>query len=59
MSTLTRILIVAVVFLVVFIAVYIIDNSLGLERGTWRFAISIGVVAAATGLAWHMTAPKV
>jgi hypothetical protein len=58
MSIVTRLLIVVVVFLAATAAVYIIDNSLGIERGNWQDAISVGVIVAATSYAWRLTAPS-
>jgi hypothetical protein len=58
MSIVTRLLIVVVVFLAATAAVYIIDNSLGIERGNWQDAISVGVIVAATSYALRLTAPS-
>jgi hypothetical protein len=54
----TRLLILLVAFLAAVFATYAVDQSLGIERGSWQYAISIGVIAAVAGYTWRLTAPK-
>jgi hypothetical protein len=58
MSIAIRLLIVGAVFLAAAVAATVVDNSLGIERGTWQYAISVGVLVAVTGVAWRNAFPK-
>ena len=58
MSTLTRILLVLVAFVVANAVVYVVLNFLGVERGEWRYALAIGFIVATVGATWRLTAPK-
>jgi hypothetical protein len=58
MSLPLRILIVVVAFCVATVLMYVIDLSLGIERGSWKYAISTGVIGAVAVFAWRITAPK-
>jgi hypothetical protein len=58
MSTITRSLIVLAAFLVLNGIAFIAFTHLGIERGEWRYALSIGIVIALTSAAWRLTAPK-
>jgi hypothetical protein len=53
-----RLLIVAAVFLAANVALYFVGNGLGIERGTWQYAVGIGVVIAVSGIAWRNAFPK-
>ena len=58
MSIAIRLLIVVAVFAAATVAAYLVDNSLGIDPGGWQHAVSIGVVAAITGIAWRNAFPK-
>jgi len=58
MSIVLRLLIVIAVFAAATVAAYFVDNSLGIDRGGWQHAVSIGVVVAVTGIAWRSAFPK-
>ena len=53
MSVVIRFLIVAAVFIAATVAVYFVDNSLDIEPGSLGSVVSVGVVAAVTGIAWR------
>jgi hypothetical protein len=58
MNIVTRILIAAVVFSVATVVAWLVNVSLGVERGTWQYAISIGVTIAIVSYVWRKTATK-
>jgi uncharacterized membrane protein YozB (DUF420 family) len=58
MSVAKRVLLTAAAFLVVTLVMYLIARSLGIETGTLQSAVLAGVIAAVTGSAWRITAPK-
>jgi hypothetical protein len=53
MSIMIRFLFVAAVFLATTVAVYFVDNSLDIESGSLGSVVSVGVIAAVTGIAWR------
>ena len=58
MSIAIRLLIVVAVFAAAIVAAHFVDNSLGIEDGTWQHAVSIGVAVAAAGIAWRNAFPS-
>jgi hypothetical protein len=58
MNLIKRVLLVVVAFGVANLAVFVILNWLGVERGEWRYAVAIGVIVAIVGAVWRLTAQK-
>ena len=58
MSIVIRLLIVLAVFVAALVASYFVEQNLGIDRGGWQHAVSIGIVVAITGIAWRNAFPK-